>query len=427
MILFLPPTHLPPDPRNVNDFRDLGDEDPQRVPKVFIERIYKSKHALVYEIVDDDFIVNNAELQAVSTQLSIESLQKLYSDLNYTMIDELFNYSKLSPDKLVNVFVIVKELLSYCDQSKCTSIIVSDYLHHQVTVKLWRGLSAWNQSLSPGCRIQIRNLLFKSNINELHSTSSSEVYLLGSAQSNIQLSARAHNLSPKEREILRFLEEQSILIPRTPASNLNVSLTCPFYLEHFQKQWRITGCSDGIFNTIIFERIDAKIWSIMNELFFESTDDFISWEIYFSNLSQSSDTFTYMFTSPKSQITTSFRESNSKVTPIKQLSWEDLLSLDVVLFGVYEIEGVLDQTASYYNQEESLGNLSASASLPPINPYINVLKCPKDLSKFIQIDGDISHAAMGRNSKFKVKIKTLLHDGNVEEIVNKSVHLMNSS
>lgn len=318
----------------------------------------------------------------------------------------------------------------------CTELLVFDFeMGRRVMVKLWRGLAAWYSSLSLGCRLQIRSLTLKSqsnnNINELHSSSTTEIHLLahGPGGKGKAVSGRAGILHDKEAAILNFLNHQSLLIPfpfcnKSPATtslknNVNINLISPVYLEYHHQIWTLQSS----LVTVNFIHLDAKVWQKLLEII-DILGNF-DFSIQFNNLVQSEPLNLFNFTSDSS-FDLAPNIFSSCPTTFKSLDWKDLCSSQVVLYGVYSLKSLVKRTNSSSSQgtsEESLGNLSIDL-LPS---FTLKLKCPHDDKYFIYPENGCGGFIFDESRNLfslLVLVKTVLNDGNVNEIIRKSVYIL---
>lgn len=412
-------------------------------PNVTINRIHKSKDnnsLLIYQI--ESVVVtpgDNPTLTQMTTSVSSQPSQSLikglYRELKFEIISDI-QANILLPTQLINIFGIVLDLRYKEDESyKCTTVLVSDFdISRQVTLKLWRGLAAWISSLTIGARIQARNLLFKNN--ELYSTSSSEIYLLahGSINSNNcttrVLSSRIDNLNQKERDILLFLNHQSLLIPKCVDSihSASLSLSFPFYLQFngntTDNCWIFQGFdASKEIKTVRFVHFDAKIWQSFNELFIKPRDAF-HFDILFNNLKPVDiNTFEFLPLSSLQSNPTNTRPNNA----FKTLDWNDLISAKVVLYGTFEIEAILEYNNNSFH-EESLGNLSMLPDeLRSQEQQLASLKCPHNPSWTAHVEHAIDCLPSNSQRKFVVNIKTVLNEGSVHEVIRKSIFIVNNN
>ena len=426
-IVFLPPNFN--ENHELEKYKEISNnqKDPSYAPKTVINRVHKSSKLVVYEIehTENDehdsccYDSDNSDHSAVicvSSQKNSSIIKQLYKDLRYEPISEL---KSTSPSNLINIFAVVLEMTFKDEDPKCTTLQMFDFdSKSPILVKLWRGLANWITSLSIGARLQIRNLSLKDSI--LHSCSTTEIYLLAHGngiesklRKSAALSSRAKSLNEKEKEILMFLSHQSLLIPTKQQQNDNVTLKLagPLYLEHRNNQWMV---SDSHKASVTFSYFDAKVWQLLSEIFIDSSGNF---DILFDKLRDD-----YEFTSFSTLSYQISKETQAK--ELKRLDWSDLMSTRVILFGTFELEAILDYLASPSANEESLGNLSIlpherSTSQSKLIP---ILRNPKDFSQFVYPENGV----VGGCDKllFTVRIKTLLNDGNVNEIIRKSIFIL---
>ena len=473
-ILFLPP--IINENLELIEITDINEIKSDRIPQISIKRIHKSSgnSLIIYEIepletqeedeeeeeINKDKVnMNNKTDQereseserivsGISSQSDVSYIKNLYSELNYQPINELLTGK---PMKQVNIFGIVLKMSSEStvikDDFRYSSIFVYDFdINRPINVKLWRGLSVWTNSLSIGCKIQIRSLLWKTS--ELHSSSSSEIYLLGHGHlesgfdQNKKLSNRVNNLSMKELEILAYLNHQSLLIridefPSIKFKEIENSMKLnslklhgPFYVEHENNLWTLEGSIEAkstILLKVRFKYIDAKIWQNLMEIVPDSRSS--NHELLLDKLfTENSNTFEFINISSLQTTTIAPKGSKSQIVIYKQLNWNDLISARVILYGLYEIEGILEYRPNSQSNE-SLGNLSILPAERSVSLSSTViLKCPTNDSMYFYPDNspaDIAEAQIGLKQKLLLSVRTVLNDaGNVDEIIRKSIFIM---
>lgn len=448
IIVFLPPNFT-------NDIKDDGSfidhaSLSSYTPNVTITRIHKSQDSslLVYQIEQISELDSSYSLTqmtaAVSSQPNPTAIRRLYQELKYEIIADIpGNSSHILPTQLLHIFGIVLNLQSddTATAFKCTTILIFDFdVNRPVCLKLWRGLAAWITSLTAGSRIQVRNLLLKNNNNELHSTSSTEIYLLahGFRNNNTKLSARIDQLNQKEREILLFLNHQSLLLPKSHHDSFyssNLHLSPPFYLQFncdHDNCWLLQGTDKGSGELIAvyFRHFDAKVWQCLNDLFMEpSRDNNHHFEIVLTNLKHA-EFNTFEFISSSSLQPHPQNNISSKSSKFMKLDWNDLISAKVALYGTFEIEGLLEQQQQQsrnFSSEESLGNLSILPDEQRSQPPGLFLKCPTNPNWNVNIENHSHVSDTITPYTFIVNIQTILNEGNVHEIIRKSVFIVNNT
>lgn len=460
--------YLPP---NINDNfeKDNSDDscclehrvlDCSRDPQTTVKRIHKSMGSalIIYEIESTSSSSEDTgdcsvfhvptQITAVSSQLDAAQVRAFYFDLNFTPIDCI---APTVPAPSVSLFGVLVGM-SRRDATAtlaCTELVVFDFeVGRRVVVKLWRGLAAWYSSLSLGCRLQIRFLTTTaakspppSNSNDLHSSSATEIHLLahGPGGKGKPVSGRAGMLHEKEAIILNFLNHQSLLIPRNkapPSSTTlkNFCLASPLYLEFSGNNplWTLQTGDTPPPVTVNFTHLDAKVWQKLLEFIDKmSSPDF---SIRFNNLVQSAAADLFDFTADSSFDL--FPSTLPSSPTFKSLDWADLCSSQVILYGVYSLKSLVERSNSFYgggSSEESLGNLSILPQSMEA-PFSVKLRCPHDDKYFIYPENngafldEASGSGSGSGSKavfsLLVAVRTILNDGNVDEIIRKSVYII---
>ena len=460
MIIFLPPI-FNENHEEISIIPSITLDSKSYTPNTVINRVYKSKYIIIYEI---EQVYSIPTLSCISSQKDSTDIKTLYKELRYEAISDLFQVQAY-PFNFVNVFCVVLGMNFKEEDPKCTTLQLFDFdIKSSITVKLWRGLANWYNSISIGARLQIRNLLLKDFI--LHSSSTTEIYLLahgGSKSSNyksitVNLSARSNNLNEKEVEILIFLNHQSLLISSKQllheTNNIisTLKLTSPLYLEYKNDKWTIQGTLSSpsssspssssssndqnsySFVIINFSYFDAKIWQLLNENFIENFKN--NFEILFYKLKfKSSFNYEFLIDSNLSfKISTDYdnpknnNNNNSLFGNYKKLDWNDLISSKVILFGSFELEGILDQNQKEVVSVEnsSIDNLSILPN--EIESLIEspkfILRNPINHDQFIYIENTLEFTDINTRI-FKVQIKTILNDGNFNEIIRKMIFILN--
>jgi hypothetical protein len=427
MIIFLPPNFSYENHDEISLSSSLGN---QYIPNAFINRVYKSQYVIVYEIEHFSDTESQAPVTTISSQRNSSDIKGIYKELRYEPISDLLATSQLQIQRHVNIFGVVLSMNFKEEDPKCTSIQLFDFdPKSTISVKLWRGLAAWITSLSIGARLQVRNLVLKDST--LHSCSRTEIYLLahGNGNSNIKsslaLSARAEKLNEKERDILLFLSHQSLLITCKQVAlethYYTLRLSAPLYLQYKNDKWTIQGKFNDQNGTVQLSHFDAKLWQLLTEIFF---DNFNNFDLLFERLSYTNTNgngscicYEYLNTSILSFQTSPF---NTPSCNYKHLNWNDLISSKVILFGVFELEAILDYMTQ--GSEESLGNLSILPSERITFLPHTILRNPSNLDQFVYIEERVH--VQGEASLFKVQIKTILNDGNIYEIIRKLIFIL---
>lgn len=417
LIIFLPPNF-----NYENHHEEISTSNPLYIPNTFINRVYKSKHLIVYEI--EHFKENEPAVTIVSSQKNSSDIKLLYKELRYEpILDLLTSTSTPHFQSHIHIFGVVLSMSFKQNDPRCTTLQLFDFNPKTpITVKLWRGLATWVASLSIGARIQIRNLILK-DATTLHSCSTTEIYLLahGNSKSSASLSARANNLNEKEREILLFLSHQSLLIPSkqlAPEHNCTLRLTAPLYLEHKNNKWVFQDQTA----TVNFSHFDAKIWQLLNEIFMDNPNKF---DLLFEHLTDSHE---YLKTSNLTPLTATKNLDIIDTAAYKRLDWPDLISSRVILFGVYELEAILDQL-TFGTSDESLGNLSilpnerTTATNTQSQRQV-ILRNPNNLDQFVYTENTPAYGKTSSSLLFRVQVKTILNDGNVNEIIRKMIFIL---
>lgn len=419
LIIFLPPNF-----NYENHHEEISITNSLYIPNTFINRVYKSKHLIVYEI--EHFKENEPVVTIVSSQKNSSDIKLLYKELRYEPISDLIT-STPHFQSHIHVFGVVLSMIFKEDDPRCTTLQLFDFNPKApITVKLWRGLATWITSLSIGARIQIRNLVLK-DATTLHSCSTTEIYLLahGKSKSAASLSARANNLNEKEREILLFLSHQSLLIPSkqlAPEHNCTLRLTAPIYLEHKNNKWTVQDQNA----TVNFSHFDAKIWQLLNEILMDNSNKF---NLLFEYLTDSHE---YLSTSQVTPLNTNTTKNLDTIDAAvyKRLDWPDLISSKVILFGVYVLEAIFD-LLTFGTSDESLGNLSilpnerATATNTQSQQQV-ILRNPNNLDQFVYTENTPAYGKTSTSSSllFRVQVKTILNDGNVNEIIRKIIFIL---
>ena len=202
-------------------------------------------------------------------------------------------------------------------------------------------------------------------------------------------------------------------------------LSGPFYLEYSKDHWILQGyCAPRDLQvTINFVHLNAKIWQKLLEII-EKIGNF-DFSIKFDNLIQSTDEFIYNFMESSSFDNFNFPNS-TEISNFKTIDWNDLCSSKVILYGVYLLEAALMDNSFTGSSEESLGNLSILPN-PNSCSYFR-LKCPHDDKLFIYPEncGILILSSLQVNGPLPllIQVKTVLNDGNVNEIIRRSVYII---
>lgn len=413
----------------------------------------------------------NATMVVSSQAFDEFYIKKLYTELNFQPINQIFSAKNLNLNNNftashnVNIFGVVLGVTCTVQFNvKCCCVIMYDFnINDTICVRLWRGLAAWINSLSIGCRLQIRNLISKSTpINELHSTSITEIYLLGHGHLGVvpldlRLSARGNCLNFKEREILEFLNQQSLHINYTSKSTektynynfVSLNINFPLNLEwqgsfphNHNCCWILTGGNENL--PVHFIHFDAKVWQILSEAFLNQSSEQIQ-SVSFDKLNRLEDH--YEFTNVSS-VSFTFAARTTLLSLehtifYKKLTWDDLISCSVVLFGFYQIEGIVSSINSLKTRSNDNIKINNNQMSMSIENSIGVLSILPDES----IETESNHQFILRSSNnfvylentnksispldfsdppasiHLILVKTILNDGNVDEIVRKSVWL----
>ena len=492
--------YLPPDDININNYIPPQNSIKPSMVEFTVIRVnksYKGGGLLIYKveyldhqhqsdlIAPENFMntltINkdataNATMVVSSQAFDQFYIKNLYTELNFQPINQILSAKNLNNNNNnnvnINIFGVVLGLASTVQSNvKCCCVIMYDFnINDTVCVRLRRGLAAWISSLSIGCRLQIRNLAFKSTpINELHSTSMTEIFLLGhghlgAVPSDLRLSARGDSLNFKEREILEFLNQQSLHINYTSYSQkrthncVSLNINFPLNLEwrssfpHTGNScWILTGGPEEML-PVHFIHFDAKVWQSLSEAFLnQSSGERIQIQsVSFDKLNRLEDHYEYTnfssmsFTFAASTTLSLLEHGNI----YKKLTWDDLISCSVVLFGFYQIEGTISSINSFKTKssddiKSSNNQMSMSMSMS-IENSIGALSILPDEStetesnqlilrssnNFVYLENtnkSISPVNLSLSGSpaliHLIFVKTILNDGNVDEIVRKSVWL----
>jgi hypothetical protein len=435
IILFLPPNF---------DYKQGGEtinktklknksflHNQQHTPQSSIERIHKSQGngLIVYQIDFPSSSTSIPDETTISSQVDPLHIRELYLELHFQPIDKLFGID-ICTNGIINIFGIVSDfseaIRHTTDATPYSFVSIFDFdLNKTCRIKLWRGLAVWINSFSIGCRVQIRNLLIKDS--ELASTGATEIFLLGHGHlgiipESLKLSSRHENLLEKEREILNFLSYESLRISaRAQSTTLTVSLKGPIYLE-WNGFWYCEGlqfenCGNSSdFTRIVFNYFDAKTWNSL------LTDDLQ--EVEFKGLRKGGFSELSFVESSTICVRPSTIKSIYESVDFKSISWKDLLSSSFIQYGIYRIEGILSPSTSL-DSSNSFGNLTL---LDDVSTQIQqlVLKDATDPSLFVypaEVNANIEMVS-GIKRSFLIKIRTILNDHNVKEVVRKLIFII---